>query len=86
MQHKNKIGYWKKGRGRSGEFVALSNFAIKLLKLVSAPPQLAKEADFVVEVTQERVKRGGRERGLFRVRISEFIRPLVICAAEQMNL
>ena len=66
MQHKNKIGYWKKGRGRSGEFVALSNFAIKLLKLVSAPPQLAKEAGFVVEVTQERVKRGGERARSFQ--------------------
>ena len=59
MQHKNKIGYWKKGRERRRDFVALSNFAIKLLKHVSAPPQLAKEAGFVVQVTQERVKRGG---------------------------
>jgi len=55
VQHKNKIDYWKKGRERNGSFVALSNFAIKLLKHVSAPPQFAKEVDFV-QVTQERAK------------------------------
>ena len=55
VQHKNKDGYWKKGRERNGSFVALSNFAIKLLKHVSAPPQFAKEVDFV-QVTQEKAK------------------------------
>ena len=64
MQYKNKIGFWKKGRERRGDFVALSNFAIKLLKHVSAPPQLPKEAGFIVEVKQERIRKGGESQVL----------------------
>ena len=49
-----KIPVYTRTRSDNGEFVALSNFA-KLLSMC----QLAKEAGFVVEVTQDRVKRGG---------------------------
>ena len=55
-----KIAVYTRTRSDNGEFVALSNFA-KLLSMC----QLAKEAGFVVEVTQDRVKGGGRESKVF---------------------
>ena len=52
-QFGNKIGYWS-GKGASGEFVALTNFGIRILKFIEAPAQLPDYKGFLVEVTQDR--------------------------------
>ena len=52
-QFGNKIGYWS-GKGESREFIALTNFGVRILKFIEAPSQLPDYKGFLVEVTQDR--------------------------------
>ena len=52
-QFGNKIGYWS-GKRESREFIALTNFGVRILKFIEAPVQLPEYKGFLVEVTQDR--------------------------------
>ena len=52
-QYGNKIGYWS-GKGENREFIALTNFGVRILKFVEAPAQLPDYKGFLVGVTQDR--------------------------------
>ena len=62
-QHDHEIGYWTGGKRGVGRFEALTNFGLKLLKHVVAPPELPNETCFVVRVTQKMDAGQSLERG-----------------------
>jgi hypothetical protein len=59
-QFGNKIGYWS-GKGESREFIALTNFGVRILKFIEAPPDYK---GFLVEVTQDRKRTAVKGYGM----------------------
>ena len=62
----NKLGHWS-GRGESREFIALTNFGVRVLKFIEAPTQLPDYKGFLVEVTQDRKRSAVKGYDMLRV-------------------
>ena len=57
VQENNAIGYWKGKTGSQRNFIALSNFSLKLTKHIRAPAALPQYSGFLVKVSQRQRSR-----------------------------
>ena len=57
IEENNVTGYWKGKTGSQRNFIALSNFSLKLTKHIRAPAKLPQYSGFLLTVSQRQCSR-----------------------------
>ena len=63
-QFGNKIGYWS-GKRESREFIALTNFGVRIQKFIEAPVQLPDYKGFLTQDRKRTAVKGYGSKSLF---------------------